>query len=340
MRQDLATVDLILKLLEETTSLEVVGHFLRQRGLASSASGWRFLRDNRILPALEQNKITVNDLISLLRDAEEHGRQHVFLYRVDRNHVGALLARNRVQAALRRHGLTRLLETPRILDQPDEPTVSDVRWETANIDLSLIVKVIEKRRYRKLISQREEGNRLFVEYEFYDERAVNVARLHHDGILELRIGTHTNSSKYDSDIERFRQIVAPIIPLDGFREWSVQKAKNNLWTKRAESRTSVRWSDSRLRNDNGTVITAATRDMEASLDDDEGAASSVDAFMEHADSRCEASNIYFIKGPPEGTPSKDIHVILAGQLNEFALTANCNERDYNYVFNEIKRHNR
>ena len=74
--------------------------------------------------------------------------------------------------------------------------------------------------------------------------------------------------------------------------------------------------------------------MEADLADDDGTTSSLDAFLDH-EAYCEEQNVWF-KELPGGLPGRDIHVLLKGQINEFALTARCDRSEFDYVLNEIR----
>ena len=38
-------------------------------------------------------------------------------------------------------------------------------------------------------------------------------------------------------------------------------------------------------------------------------------------------------------PSRDVHVLLKGALNEFAVTAKCSKQDYEYVLTQLRKYN-
>lgn len=85
MKVNKRLVDLIAKLLSETTSLAIVSAFLKERRLAHSAPSWDSMINNRLRPALKSRDISFEDLVELLGSVEEHGRQHVFLYRCSKD---------------------------------------------------------------------------------------------------------------------------------------------------------------------------------------------------------------------------------------------------------------
>src|SRR5260370_24089687 len=124
-------------------------------------------------------------------------------------------------------GLSSLLERPRILDQPASPTITDVR-----LGESLVGKVIERRIYQRFVDQRVEGNYLIKRYRELTVRAVNLFKLNDDGLLELRVYSHHNSSDYRNDITRMWNLLSFLLPPSDFKTLSIGKAKTNLWKNR------------------------------------------------------------------------------------------------------------
>lgn len=53
------------------------------------------------------------------------------------------------------------------------------------------------------------------------------------------------------------------------------------------------------------------------------------------DGYCSSSNVWFLEGP-SGIPSKKIHVLLSGEMHEFAITMHCRKADYDYVIGKIR----
>lgn len=333
MAEDLNRTKSIVELLRQTTSLGVVGEFLKGKSLHHSAGSWEVLQDRRIIPAVQDNQITNAELVNLLRTAEEHGRQHVFLYSCSRAHALELLDEARIRGVLRSMGLTELWTVPRVLDQPDVPTLVDVRLEGVGRGQTLVVKEIELRTHQRYERTEPDGDFLRKIYKIQKERVVNVARLHASGLLELRLGSHANSSKYGDDIRRFRHQISRLIPQKEFLEVSLSNAMSTILHKRKELGHLIRYSDSTLRNENGVVLRAATGAEGSDLNSDKGAQDSIDAFMAE-DGQCEGLNFFFRAAPPK--VPKEVHVLLSGELNEFAIPANCTAEDYQYVLDQLR----
>jgi hypothetical protein len=339
--QERVTADLnrtraIVDLLEQTTTLTVVSAFLKAKGLHHTGS-WPKLRDERIIPAVTDNSISNDDLIGLLRSAEECGSQHIFLYKCSPANAIAMMDRQRVAAVLQQKGLSDLLVQPRVLDQPATPTMADVRWEVANVDLNLTIKEVEQRTHVKYHGTETEGNFIRRVYELKKQRAVNLFKLDRHGNLEVRVRSKSNGTQYEDDVDALWGRFAGFIDRAAFKEIGLDKAKDRLLNERKQLTDMVRYSNSKLKNKNGISLDAATGAPNSDLFGDSGAEDSIEAFLSQNGAYCEASNIWFKVATGL---SSELHVLLSGEPNEFAITANCTEGDYAYVLNQIRHLNK
>ena len=105
------------------------------------------------MPYLESGDITVDELVALLRSVEEYGRQHVFLYSCKKLKANELISKNRIEEILAKHGIEDLLKSPKIIDQPTIPTITDIRWESAGNNVAFVIKIVEQRIYDKLVEE-------------------------------------------------------------------------------------------------------------------------------------------------------------------------------------------
>ncbi len=334
MTVDLEKTKKIVSLLNQTTSLAVVSDFLRAKRLKHSASSWDDMLNKRIVPAVESFSVTNTELVDLLRTVEECGRQHVFLYVCPSDAAIQLMDRKRVAAALQRLGLEDILNQPLVLEQPPEPQLVDVRWESADVDLALVIKEVELRTYTKYIGTEQHGDNFHKVYGKVHERAVNVAKLHRNGLLEVRITSHSNTSKYEDDVSRFFNAISSIIPSEPFREFTLSTAKDRLWADRLTLGHMIRYSDSTLRDEQGNILRAATGSDKGDLVANAAVANSLDYLLTNDENAyCDGANFWFKKGTGR---SNDIHVVLAGEPNEFSLPSNCSSEDYKYVLDQLR----
>ncbi|MES1983237.1 MAG: hypothetical protein V4443_12290 [Pseudomonadota bacterium] len=337
MYEDLKKTKLIVDLLRQTSNLQVVREFLKAKGVASSGN-WDDIFSKRIEPAVAAYKITNADLIALLRSVEECGRQHIFLYTCPSSQAIELMERHRISGILKKRGQVDLLTHPRVLDQPQIPELADVRWDTADVDISVTIKEIESREFHYFIGTELHDGNIHKVYGRQFQRAVNVAKLHRDGLLEIRLASLANTSKYEAAIRRFWKQINDLIPLDGFTELSLSPAKDRLWVERVPLAKLIRYSDSTVRDDAGNVLRAAAGSDKDDLNHKVAVGQSLDFLLQtDKNAYCEGANIWFKKA--DGL-SAESHVLLNGDSNEFALPANCSEADYNYVLSQLRYFNR
>lgn len=329
-------IQTVLDLLQEATSKEVVQEFLRKKGLHYSGT-WPELREKRLVPYLNEFQISLDELMSLVSSAEESGDQHIFLFTCRPDDAVQMMDRGAVQARLRANRLGHLVAGRDMERMPATPTIVEVRWETADVDLSMVIKVAEVRIRRTLVRETAKMGRFIKIYADKPVRAVNVAKLHRNGVLELRIQSHDNTTKYDADLNRLIRLLNPFFPIARFRETSLSKAKDTMWTRREELRDLIRYTDASVIDEQGNRIRAATGSDQSNLSDS-AAGKSVDYMLDQdANAYCSDSNLWFLKSDKLAS---QVHVLLNGASNEFAIPRKCSAADYEYVLAQIRHFNR
>lgn len=330
-------IETVLNLLAEATSLDVVREFLRRKGLFHTAGSWKDMREKRLVPYLNEFKITLEELVVLLNSSEECGDQHIFLHHCTPENAIAMMDRARSYATLRANGLAHLVDGPDMHRMPAAPTIVEVRWESADVDLSMLIKIAEVRVRRTLLRERTLNGKFIKIYSDEPVRAVNVAKLHRTGLLELRIQSRDNTTKYDADHTRFVRNLSLFFPSSQFGDTSLSTAKDTMWARREELKDLIRYTDASVIDEQGNRIKAATGSSKNDLSDS-AAGKSVDfVLQEDENAYCTESNLWFVKS--EHLPSP-VHVLLNGAPNEFAITKKCSEADYEYVLNQIRHFNR
>lgn len=327
----------VLDLLAQATSLDVVSDFLRRKNLRHSAGSWKDMREKRLIPYLDDFQISLAELMELVTSAEESGDQHIFLFHCRPEDAVEMMDRATAQARLRASGLEHLIVGPDMQRTPATPTIVDVRWESADVDLNMVIKVAEVRTRRTLERERSMHGKFIKIYSDVQVRAVNVAKLHRTGILELRIQSRDNTTKYDGDLNRFIRLINQFFPMARFTETSLSTAKDTMWAKRQELRDLIRYTDASVIDEQGNRIKAATGSNKSDLSGS-AAGKSVDFMLqEDANAYCAESNLWFEKSD---TLTNAIHVLLNGEPNEFAITKKCSAANYEYVLNQIRHFNR
>lgn len=333
---DKKRAEMIFDLLKEATTQQVVKDFLKVKGIHFSATNWESMFATRILPALNEKKLVISDLESLLRDVEEHGRQHIFLFKCQAADAPIIIAEKRITKIAQEQKLSELLSQATYVNMPSEPTIVDIRIEMApngSSVLGLTIKVIECRESSKLLDDEfdELTGRRTKTWEITKKRAVSVAHLGHEGLLEIRIASRDNSTKYSEQVSAMLRLIGKFIPMNSFEPVSLSKAKATLHEKKDEFEKIIRYTSTTATNDMGISMNLSAANLSKNLMENDGSAGAMKEFLAKK-GYVTGSNIWFIMPDDE---TQQVHVILSGEVNEFAVPAACTPKDYSYVRGKI-----
>lgn len=282
--------------------------------------------------------LTTTDLIELLRQTEGFGRQHVFLFKTEPEIAQKILNADHLAMLLLDTWSLQINGAPKLVDKPESPTFVDATTGKKNGLNFLFIKEIEKRTSRKFLSEVTNTDQMTYTriYSVQEQRAINSIRLWENGLLEVRLSSKDNGTKYRDELLSFSRRLRPLIDVGGFHEVSLNKLKDSLWSKRNELKDTIRFSTYTLANDEGITLRANTAFSTDDLSESKEAAESLEVFKD-ADAICTESNIFFKIPKPEET-HKEVHVLLNGENHEFAITSALTEEEYEYVFQQIRKH--
>ena len=349
---------LLWNVLRDNVSLPPIRALLKERNLPYSAPGEALFRD-QILPALlpppsqatepvettegaeevqeagsKVPTLEEQDLIQLLRDHEEYGSQHVFLYECDAKRARQLLSEQRVRQELAARQLAGLLECPRVLDKPLEPTLVDVRFENTDAPKSFTLKAVEKRIYQ--VQERPDPFTVIVRQE--EERAVNVMRLHASGLLELRIAAFRSGGSYNTAQATLWGLAGDVLPMADFAPVDLVPLRRSLWQRRNRLLGRLRFRTVRVRTPKGTVVTFATGEPDDNLAQDKAAVDAIEEILKSGGAIDEI-NAYWLALDALRL-DRDVHMLLSGQLNELVILGRCSKADHSYVLDRVEAYRR
>lgn len=334
---DAQLAQVIFRLLKQATSLQVVRDFLKSRKLHTSAANWDDLLSRRIQPALTDGNLSVDDLRHLLQKVEECGKQHIFLFQCSPDIARRILSRRRVEELATEQGLQHLLSRPLDLELPAIPTLVDIRLlglgGTDNLR-GLVVKQVETRISKVFVDESTDvaAGTMTRTYNVSKKRAVNIAYLSDNGLLELRITSQDNKSQYHNNVSALFMAIAPFIPRNAFKLLSLSKAKDRLWSEREALADEVRYSNSSARNDFGYTMSVSSSAQEDNLSTDVGSTTAMQSFLSDT-GHIIGANIYL--KIPKSDPAREVHLLISGDVNEFAVPGSCSAEDYEHVREKI-----
>lgn len=335
-KKDQQRARVIFDLLKNASSRAVVEEFLKGESIPHTAATWDDLYTKRIFPALEEGQLTLSKLRDVLRDADENGRQHIFVYSCSVANAKLLLGSKRIDAILKELGVDHVATAPLDLDMPSSPQFVDFRHTVRTSDgaKGFIVKIVETRETTKFIgiTHDAQNSRMSKVYSVTKKRAVSTATLYDTGELELRIASQDNSTKYLKNVSALWSRINKIFPKSVFKEVSLSKAKKKIWADRKNLSATVRYSTSLARNEFGYKMQISGTLQGDNLSTDKGSEKAMDSFLS-AQGEVSGSNIYFII--PGSATLREIHTLLSGEDNEFAIPVACTAMEYEYVRGQI-----
>lgn len=337
-------LDLLFELLKDQGTLEQAGMFLRSKGLEHSSGNWKDMVDARLRPAYEEGKLSLEDLRQFLGEVEEHGRQHVFLYRLKGDQeVAGLFDEQRLNQIIQSSRIVSNLGLASLVNMPDKPTITEVRYDDRGDARCLVVKMVETRQSLSNRQEKESRGKLVVSFDRRPYRAVNLLRICSNGFAEVRIFSHRDVMAYEHAAENMWAACRPLIGNLRFDPDRLDALRDGLWRKerrRAVGRQfALRNTDHK--NAAGNRLRASASAVGATMFDDSALAASVDQFHAAKDQvQCERAAVVLRASGSEEKLVRDLNLIFHGAPNEFTIAAKVTRNEYEFVLDAILANNK
>jgi hypothetical protein len=331
----------IKKLLKELCTRKEVEDLLRAKRAPFSAARKEDVVDTRLQQALDENRLGIADAVALLRDAEEHGRQHILLLRCSETKAGELLEEVHVREGLKGIGAASALDEPRVLDITGQATITEARLELfpKGQPKALVIKQVVPREKLLAAVKVREGNEIISRTRVEITRGVNVVRLHSDGLLEVRLEVERQAD-YQTQRMALLKLLDPLLPQKEFTPISLEAAKTYMWDHRNELKDDYRLWWAKARGSNGDSAVFATSEPNAHLCDRPGQSEGLAAFMNGADAVAASWVALFRTAKPgDDDDEVELRVVIGGEENEFYVTAQCSGPQYEHVLAKLRQYN-
>jgi hypothetical protein len=335
---------LLLRLIRDQGTLEQASSILRARGLEYSGSNWDDMVDRRLLANLKDGKLTEQDLIAILAEVEEHGRQHVFLYELRRGQtVDDLFNEASLRRLLKRSPRFPELGQPSFVESPDNPVIVDVRYEPRGRAACLVIKVVEPREQTYNKQETESGGRRTVTYDVRRYRAVNVVRIWKSGFVDLRIFSHRDAISYEGLAAALWGQIDAVVQEDMFRIYDLAPFRGAFWDKdrREDVRQIFALRSSDHKNAAGNRVRAAATASDTTMFDDPDLIASMDSFNSvRSAAECERATVSLRHEASDGILNRNVNLLLHGETNEFTITSKVTRSEYEFVLGSILKNNK
>lgn len=329
---------IVIRLLRKNSSLTATSAYLKNKELHSSAGSWEVMRDERLRPALDAGDLDRQDLLRLLQDAEEYGRQHVFLYKTDPQTVASLLNPVSLRAKLMKMGIKDLYDKERIVETVPGLQLVGMRHEEDGKGTAFVAKFLNVRRYMEQEGKPEiNGKHRIIHQVEREDRAVDTFRVRTDGLTEVRVQSHRNAINYTEEAEEVFAKLTGIVDRMKFPDFSLSKTRRFLLENGPKLTKEYAFGAGVAKTKKGGSVSLGAHVFgqgmfEGGDDEMEGA---LETLKQKAGGRlnCDNANCT-VKKQPTG-PSVDIHIYVGGKNNEMNIIPHCSKADYRHVLTKI-----
>ena len=330
--------DTLYVLIARQGTLEQVSSFLRDRNLPHSAGSWQTMTD-RLRRLREQDRLSDADLHEILRQTEEYGSQHVFLFEKVAGADITDLFGSALSGKLKSASLPSIGETL-VLDMPETPTVTEVRWEGDAHD-AIIFKIVERRHTYETDEQEYPDGRVVLTKNPLPYRSVSILRIRADGSADLRISSNSNVYTYEGFANTIWTGLAPIVDKLHWRAVSLDRLKSKLLdpAQRAVVKEVFGLRHSQHTNLEGMRLIAASPTPWSSIYDHSGTIGSLDHFNSVKDDAYCDRMVVMLRGNSEAN-LRDITLNFSGETNEVAINRKVTEAEYEWILSTVLEFNR
>ncbi len=326
----------LFEVLESQTTLAAVRAFLQEKRVSYSASSWANMLKTRVGPALADGLISREELIGLVREAEEHGNKHVRLYQFPKERLDEVrnsIKSSAVEAWARAKGFPGAGEY--VFDAyPKSPLVIEVRVGDGNDADALIVKTArtEYRRQRGLLTQID-GQEVYVAPRV-PYRAVDVLKVHSNGLVEARLAPRTEPPiSYTGTANALLNRLDGLLQSAPMGELSLAPAKNAFSKMQKEQKVAENFElyETQHKNDRGDRIQSSSQAELGGILSSEVMTEVIKQFtVGDPDAYCEKVRVSYQYGKV-----KKINAIISEDVNEIIFTAGLTRDEYDRVLSAI-----
>lgn len=290
----------------------------------------------RVEPALSSGAIAWDDLIGIIREAEEHGNKHVRLFYFGADYLDDLRGAITVEAVsawAKDKGFPGPGEYV-FAAYPTNPVVTEVRIGDGEDAYALVVKIArtEYRRKRGVLTE-VDGQEVYLAPRVRF-RAVDVLKIHQDGLVEVRLNPRSEPPKsYSGTANSVLSQVNGLVETALISELSLSTAKNSFsdLQKTQEVSESFELYETQHKNDRGDRIQSSSQAEQGGILTSSVMTEVIKQFtVGDPEAYCEKVRVSYNFGKV-----KRINAILSEDINEIIFTAGLSREEYDEVLGAI-----
>jgi hypothetical protein len=323
---DQSDFDKVISVLRDRgATISTISDYLKGRSLSHSANSWEELISKRLQPAFEEGALTEKDIQALLRDVEDYGRQHVFLYRDSSGDVASLLKATEIANALKAIHWDPSKTKFAIAGIPADVELIDVHYKDGKY---LSFKFAERREL-EVVEKVELPEGILHRKSLQPVRAIDVVTFLESGLLEFRVAMIKGTKDYAAVVEVLWDKLSSFLPRDQFGEKDLSKLRRKFTIKPTETvRKIVRVRSTTGIHEEGAKFTSnPTGDLMKAEDTVQGMA----AFGGKNTARLGHMSVVFLAQKEGQIPQRDLGVIFTDAVNELRIIPRCTQREFEYL---------
>lgn len=329
---------IVTRLLRKNSSLSATSAYLKNKELRSSAGSWEEMREERLKPELAGGKLDRLDILRLLQDAEEYGRQHVFLFRADPHTTASLLSPASLRGSLVKMGIEELYDKERIVEMVPGLQLVGMRHETDGKGTAFVAKLLNVRKYMEQNGKPEiNGKHRTIHQVEKEDRAVDIFRLRTDGLTEVRIQSHRNAVNYADEAEEVFAKLTGIVDRMKFPDFSLMKARRFLLENGPKLTNEYAFGAGVAKTKKGGSVSLGAHVFGQGMFDggDDEMEGALETLKQKAGGRLNCDNANCMLKKQTTGPTADIHIYVGGKNNELSIIPHCSKADYQHVLAKI-----
>lgn len=331
---DLISLNLALASIESGSSISAVSEFLRSRDVPHSAGSWDQLKNERIIPAFRKGKLSDNDIRTLLREAEDFGRQHIFLFEKigTAGDSAQAIRANRIKRYLQSIGKEHITGSVHVVGLPDKTELVDVHFNEHYVAFKFV-----ERRTIVLRERKDTADGYQIQNITRHERAIDVVSLFESGLLEFRIATMSGTPNYNAIVAELWEALKGFLQPSDFKEKDLSKLRRRLVVRPSSTiRSLVRVRRASGQDRDGVKFTIGMAKPSGDLLDSTAA---VDGIEKLASPIARLGNTFLGFLPQNGGfPSRELGVHLTSLVNEISVLMNCTRQEYEYIRDHVTKY--
>lgn len=302
-----------------------------------------------ILDAVSHSIVHITEVQALIKDAEEYGDQHIFLYSlINPNILGHLnngknLANKIIPAGI-------LQTFPRIMDQPQQLEWGDFRYPNRGITNSWNMKLYDAK-FREVKQNDNFDSNTYIRtvtYKREETRLIYVLEWNGQGELEFKISRSTFDSRkglQGSVGQIMRAIDAGgqgVVLHNNFEKTDLTTCIKNFFLNSSTNQNVFKLLSATFKDSHGGVAIFKSENDQGDDDllSEESRKEALEAYINDGDSRGTGLVIRFLAEGSGGILKNDINVAIGrDEINHITISAKIKPQEYKYVRRKIEEFN-